>query len=241
MRQPAANPVFCAIDTPSLEAADHLAHRVTGEVGGLKLGLEFFCAQGPEGVRRIAGHGRPIFLDLKLHDIPNTVASAIRSVVPLEPAFITVHAAGGRAMLAAAAAAAKEAADRLHVARPKLRAVTVLTSLDGDDLHQLGMPDDVEHLVDRLAFLAEDSGIDGLVCSAREIAHLRRRFGREIVLMVPGIRPSWSGADDQKRVTGPAEALAAGADYLVIGRPITMATDPADAARRIAAEIAGTV
>jgi len=238
MREPAENPVFCAIDTNALEAADHLAHRLAGQVGGLKLGLEFFCANGPEGVRAIGAHGLPIFLDLKLHDIPNTVAGAVRSVVPLRPTFVTVHAAGGRAMLTAAAEAAKEAADRLHVPRPKLLAVTVLTSLDGDDLHQIGLPDDMAHLVDRLAFLAVDCGIDGLVCSPREIAHLRRRFGRETVLMVPGIRPAWATADDQKRITGPAEALAAGADYLVIGRPITRATDPADAARRVAEEIA---
>lgn len=238
MREPAVNPVFCAVDTPSVEAADHLAHRLEGRVGGLKLGLEFFYANGPEGVRAVASRGLPVFLDLKLHDIPNTVAGAIRSVVPLRPAFITLHAAGGRAMMTAAAAAAKETADRLHLPRPRLLAVTVLTSLDGEDLRQIGLPDEVGQMVDRLAFLAIDCGIDGLVCSPREIAHLRRRFGRETVLMVPGIRPAWSSADDQKRVTGPAEALAAGADYLVIGRPITRATDPADAAGRVAEEIA---
>jgi len=237
MRLPADNPVFCAVDTNAIEAADHLAHRLAGLVGGLKLGLEFFAAAGPEGVRRIAGHGVPLFLDLKLHDIPNTVAGAVRAAVALGPAFVTLHAAGGRAMMQAAAEAARSEADRLHVARPRLLAVTVLTSLDDDDLRALGRTDPVAHQVDRLAHLALDSGMDGLVCAAPEVAHLRRRFGREAVLMVPGIRPSWAATDDQKRVTTPAEALAAGADFLVVGRPITRATDPAEAARRVREEL----
>ncbi|MEQ8964585.1 MAG: orotidine-5'-phosphate decarboxylase [Azospirillaceae bacterium] len=237
MRLPADNPVFCAVDTNSVEAADHLAHRLAGRVGGLKLGLEFFAAAGPDGIRRVATHGVPIFLDLKLHDIPNTVAGAVRAVVPLGPAFVTLHAAGGRAMMQAAAEAARSEAARLHRPRPRLLGVTVLTSLDDDDLRAMGRDEPVAQQVDRLAHLALDAGLDGLVCAATEIAHLRRRFGREPTLMVPGIRPAWSGADDQKRVTTPAEAMAAGADFLVIGRPITRATDPADAARRVREEL----
>lgn len=232
-----ANPIFCAIDTPALDAAEHMAHQVAPHLGGLKLGLEFFAAQGPAGVRRIGALGAPIFLDLKLHDIPNTVAGTIRALTTLQPAFITLHASGGRAMLTAAAAAVREAAERLHVPRPKLLAVTVLTSLDADDLRAIGQDTAAHHQVDRLAFLARDCGVDGVVCSAREIAHLRGRFHRELLLMVPGIRPPWWGKDDQKRTTTPAEAMAAGADHLVIGRPITGSTDPAAAARRIVEEL----
>ena len=229
--------LFCAIDTPSLDAADKLAGERAGLVGGLKLGLEFFTANGPEGVRTIARRGMPVFLDLKLHDIPNTVAGAIRALVRLNVAFLTVHAAGGRTMLQAAAAAAREAADSLGTKRPRLLAVTVMTSLDENDLRDVGQDPVPAHQVDRLAFLAQDSGVDGVVCSAQEIAHLRRRYGQHLVLMVPGIRPAWTTQDDQKRITTPAEAVGLGADYLVIGRPITRATDPAEAARRISAEL----
>jgi orotidine-5'-phosphate decarboxylase len=229
--------LFCAIDTPSLEAAEKLARELAGVVGGFKLGLEFFSANGPEGVRTIAAHGAPIFLDLKLHDIPNTVAGTVRALMRLNVAFLTLHAAGGRAMLEAAVKASEEAADNLAISRPRLLGVTVMTSLDEDDLRDVGQDPTPEHQVDRLAFLAHDSGLDGVVCSAQEIAHLRRRYGQHIVLMVPGIRPAWTTQDDQKRITTPAEAVALGADYLVIGRPITRATDPAEAARRIAAEL----
>ncbi|MCA8909951.1 MAG: orotidine-5'-phosphate decarboxylase [Rhodospirillaceae bacterium] len=233
------SPVFCAIDTPSMEAAGHLAHQLRDLVGGLKLGLEFFGANGPAGVRQIAEQGPPLFLDLKLHDIPNTVASAVRTLVPLEPAYLTLHAAGGRAMLEAAVQAAREAAEEAHVARPRLLGVTVLTSLDENDLHDLGQDPSPMRQADRLAFLAQDAGLDGVVCSAHEIAHLRRRHGPDFLLAVPGIRPSWTTHDDQKRVTTPAEALELGANLLVIGRPITRATDPAEAARQIAEELAG--
>jgi len=234
------SPVFCAIDTPSLEAAQKLAGELAGLVGGFKLGLEFFCANGPEGVRAVAASGSPIFLDLKLHDIPNTVGGAVRGLVRLKPAFITVHAAGGRAMLTTAMAAAREAAESLGVERPRLLATTVMTSLDESDLHDIGQDPVPEHQVDRLAFLSQDAGLDGVICSAKEIGHLRRRYGPHFTLMVPGIRPAWSTQDDQKRVLGPAEALALGAHYLVIGRPITRATDPADAARRIHQELLAT-
>ncbi len=232
-----SNPIYCAIDTPSLDAALALANVLTGVVGGVKLGLEFFSANGPAGVRAVAETGLSIFLDVKLHDIPNTVAGAVRALVPLRPAFLTVHAGGGRAMLQAAAATAREAAESHGVPRPRLLGVTVLTSLDANDLRDLGQDPSCEHQVDRLAILARDSGLDGVVCSAREIAHLRRRYGREFILAVPGIRPAWHAADDQKRVTTPTEALALGADHLVIGRPITRATDPALAARRIVQEL----
>ena len=236
MRDPSEQ-LFCAIDTPSLEAADKLTGEITGLVGGVKLGLEFFAANGPSGVRTISARGTPIFLDLKLHDIPNTVAGTIRALAPLNVAFLTLHAAGGRAMLQAAVTAAREAADSVGSRRPLLLGVTVMTSLDENDLRDVGQDPMTHHQVDRLAFLAQDSGLDGVVCSAQEIAHLRRRYGQHLVLMVPGIRPAWTTNDDQKRITTPAEAVGLGADYLVIGRPITRATDPAGAAKRIVADL----
>ncbi len=233
------NPIYCAVDTNSLEAADHLAHELSGRVGGLKLGLEFFSAHGPAGLDRLRAHGLPIFLDLKLHDIPNTVAGAVRALVPLGVRFLTLHASGGGAMMRAALAAARDTAETLSVPRPKLLAVTVLTSLDQEDLRQMGVDGGGPHAqVDRLAFLALDSGMDGLVCSALEIGHVRSRFGTDPILMVPGIRPEGGDADDQKRVTTPQRALADGADFLVIGRPITRATDPGQAADRILLELA---
>ncbi len=233
MTSPRANPVFCAIDTPSLDMALDLARQVAPHVGGLKLGLEFFNANGPDGVRTITALGPPLFLDLKLHDIPNTVAGGIRSATVLGPAFITIHASGGRAMMRAAADAATEAAEKHGVARPRLLGVTVLTSLDGDDLASVGQDASVADQVDRLALLAQDSGLDGIICAPQEIARLRSLCGTDFTLMVPGIRPAGSDAGDQKRVMTPAEAMALGADHLVIGRPITRAEDPGQAARAI--------
>jgi len=232
-----SNPVFCAIDTTDLSRASDLAARISANVGGLKLGLEFFCANGPEGVRRVAAiSGKDIFLDLKLHDIPNTVASAVQAVMPLKPRYLTLHASGGVAMLKAAREAACEAADKIAAVPPKLIAVTVLTSLDADDLARAGVPGGVTDQARRLAGLVAEAGLDGLVCSALEAKMLKAEFG-QLLRIVPGIRPSWAAAQDQKRVMTPAEALAEGADILVIGRPICKAADPADAAHRIAVEI----
>lgn len=226
--------IFCAIDTADLEEAALLADLLKGEVGGFKLGKEFFIAQGPAGVRRIQATGLDIFLDLKLHDIGNTVAGAVRSAARLGVAMLTIHASGGPAMLRAAV----EAATAADASAPKLLAVTVLTSLDDDDLVAVGQTGPVTDQVRRLALLSKQCGADGVVCSPREIADLRAALGNRILLVVPGIRPAWAGADDQKRTMTPAEAVAAGADYLVIGRPITRADDPVNAARRIAEEIA---
>ncbi|MFE0754639.1 orotidine-5'-phosphate decarboxylase [Inquilinus sp. NPDC058860] len=231
------NPVFCAIDAPTLDEAKRLTGLVANAVGGIKLGLEFFMAAGPEGVRAARPTGVPLFLDIKLHDIPNTVAGAIRSVVPLSPTYITLHAAGGRAMMQAAAEAAASEADKLGVPRPKLLGVTVLTSLDVADLEAVGQGMEVAGQVERLARLAESSGLDGIVCAPTEIARLRRILKPSTVLMVPGIRPPGAAAGDQKRVMTPKEAMEAGATHLVIGRPITGAADPAAAARDIAAQL----
>ncbi|WP_448578237.1 orotidine-5'-phosphate decarboxylase [Thermaurantiacus sp.] len=223
------NPVFVALDTPDIGHAQALAGQLRPHVGGLKLGLEFFMANGPDGVRRMAGLGLPIFLDLKLHDIPNTVAGALRSLIPLAPAIINVHASGGRAMLAASRAACPPPA--------RLIAVTVLTSLDAADLKEVGLADGPEAEVARLAALARSEGLDGVVCSASEVAALRSTWP-DGLLVVPGIRPEGAAIGDQKRVMTARAAIAAGASLLVVGRPITAAPDPAAAAAAIAASLA---
>ncbi len=229
-----SHPVFCAIDTPDIDRARSLVAAATAAGFGVKLGKEFFSAQGAAGIRAVVPAGTPLFLDLKFHDIPNTVASALKAVAPLKPTFITLHAAGGPGMLKAAAEAVRE----LGADRPKLLGVTVLTSLDQGDLAAIGVPGSVEAQVLRLARLAMDCGIDGIVAAPSEIGALRAALGPKAILVIPGIRPAGSAADDQKRVLTPAEALSAGASWLVIGRPITAAADPAGAARAIAAELA---
>jgi len=220
--------VFVALDTPDLARARALAARVRTHVGGLKLGLEFFCAHGQAGVREMAALGLPIFLDLKLHDIPNTVAKAIQALAPSEPAVLTVHAAGGRAMLEDAKAAASP--------QTKVVAVTMLTSLDAADLADTGVAGDAQDQVLRLADLAAEAGIDGVVCSGAEVGAVHRRWPKGF-LVVPGVRLPGGEAGDQKRVVTPRAALDAGASILVIGRPITAAADPDAAARAIAATI----
>jgi orotidine-5'-phosphate decarboxylase len=233
----ATSRVFCAVDTPSLDISRTLASALSGVVAGLKLGVEFFSANGPAGVQIISALGVNVFLDLKLHDIPNTVAGAVRSLVPLRPAFLTLHVSGGKAMLQAAVTEAAEAADFYGVPRPKLLGITVMTSLDCNDLRDIGQDSVPERQVNRLATLAEDSGLDGVVCSGLEITTLRRYCKPHFLLIVPGVRPVWAVLNDQKRVTSPGKAIALGADYLVVGRPITCAVDPAAVALRIATEI----
>jgi len=234
----AAGRVLVALDTAVAAQAVAQARALGEAVAGVKLGLEFFAANGPDGVRLVAAEGRKLFLDLKFHDIPNTVAGAVRAVAPLAPFMLTVHAGGGGDMLRAAVAAAAEAAARTGTARPLVLAVTVLTSLADADLAALGHAGTAADQVRRLADLAQRCGLDGAVCSPHEIAALRAQCGAAFALVTPGIRPDWAAADDQRRVMTPGEAARLGADYLVIGRPITGAADPAAAARRIAAEIA---
>ena len=241
-----SNPVYCAVDTVDLPQAARLIRSVAGgarpAVGGIKLGLEFFLAHGAPGVRYafpapVRATGVGFFLDLKLHDIPNTVAGGIRAVVELEPTFITIHTAGGPAMMRSAAETAADEAKRLGVARPRLLGVTVLTSLDRADLEATGVKADPSEQVLRLAALARESGLDGVICSPLEIAVLRKACGRDFVLMVPGIRPAGTASGDQKRVMTPGEAVRLGANHLVIGRPITEAADPASAADAIARDL----
>lgn len=235
------NRIFVPLDTPDLERGIALVRQLSGLVGGVKIGKEFFTALGPQGVIRIAEFGMPLFLDLKFHDIPNTVAGAIRSGVHLRPVIVDVHAQGGRAMMASAAEAARDEAAKLNIARPLVLGVTVLTSLDASDLNDMGVAGSTEVQVVRLARLAHASGLDGVVCSGEEIVPLRAALGSDFKLLVPGIRPAWSVAGDQKRILTPGEAVRRGADFLVIGRAITDAPDPRAAAQRIADEIADAV
>lgn len=232
-----ATQIFLAIDTTELTTARAQAAATDGVIAGIKLGLEFFMAHGPDGVRSVRLGERPLFLDLKLHDIPNTVAGAVRAVTPLRPTLLTVHAGGGAAMLRAAADAASDTATKAGIARPRIIGVTVLTSLAEADLRAIGQQGPITDQARRLAALSRSCGLDGVVCSPHEIAALRAECGDGFLLVVPGIRPAWAAAGDQKRVMTPAEAARLGADYLVIGRPITGADDPAAAARRIAAEV----
>ena len=222
--------IYVAIDTPDLDRALALARTVGGHVTGIKLGLEFFVANGPAGVARLQQSGLPLFLDLKLHDIPNTVAKAVEALAPLAPAVLTVHAAGGKAMLAAARAAAPRST--------RVVAVTVLTSLDQADLAAAGVTGSPSDQVARLAAVARDAGLDGIVCSGSEIAAAKAAWPGGF-FVVPGLRLAGSDGGDQKRVVTPAAAAEAGASLLVIGRPITAAADPAAAARAIAATLHG--
>jgi orotidine-5'-phosphate decarboxylase len=231
-----ANPVFVALDTPDLARALAIAKAVKPHVGGLKVGLEFISALGPDSVRRIVEVGLPVFADTKFHDIPNTVAGAARAIALLGVRMFNIHASGGEAMMRAAA----EAIADVHP-RPLLIAVTVLTSLDDAALASVGQRGPSTAQVGRLAVLAKASGLDGVVCSAHEIASVRKVCGPDFLTVVPGIRPSGSALEDQRRVMTPAEALAAGADILVIGRPITAAQDPAKAAQSIAQELVKTI
>lgn len=223
-----SNPVYLALDLPQLDAAKALANKVKSHVGGIKLGLEFFCAHGHHGVHEIAQIGLPIFLDLKLHDIPNTVAGAMQAIHVLEPAIITIHASGGRAMMEDAKAAAGE--------RCKVVAVTMLTSLDENDLMRTGVSGSAHDQVMRLAELAEKAGLDGVVCSGQEVGAVHKQW-KDGFFVVPGLRLPDGKAGDQKRTVTPREARDNGASVLVVGRPISRAEDPLHAARQIEATL----
>ena len=222
------NPVFLALDVPRLEAARALVDKVKAHIGGVKLGMEFFYAHGHHGVHEIAHCGLPLFLDLKLHDIPNTVAAAMQSIHVLEPAVVTVHASGGRAMMEDAKAAAGE--------NTKVVGVTMLTSLDERDMERTGIAGTPHDHVMRLAELAESAGLDGIVCSGQEVGAVHKQWKKGF-FVVPGLRPAGSAAGDQKRVVTPRQARDDGASLLVIGRPISKAEDPLQAARAIEATL----
>ncbi len=228
--------LIVALDTPDLASALTLVDRLEQSCSWFKVGLELFTAAGPKAVEALTSRGFNVFLDLKLHDIPNTVAGAVRSAASLGARLLTVHAAGGPAMLAAARDAAAGLSNP-----PKLLAVTVLTSMDAAQLTAIGVAAPPAQQVERLARMGLDAGIRGLVCSPEEVATLRGLTGRDGTLVIPGIRPAGATLGDQKRVATAAEALRRGASYLVVGRPITQSSSPAEAARQVLDEMAAVL
>ncbi len=223
-----SNPIYLALDLPQLREAKEMAAKVRAHIGGVKLGLEFFCAHGAHGVHMLSGLGLPVFLDLKLYDIPNTVARAMQAIHVLEPAIVTVHASGGRAMMEDAKAAAG--------GHTKVVGVTMLTSMDDRDLQRTGVEGSSHEQVLRLTDLAREAGLDGVVCSGKEVKAVHERW-KDGFFVVPGLRPAGGDAGDQKRIVTPRKARDDGASVLVIGRPITRAEDPLAAARAIEATL----
>jgi orotidine-5'-phosphate decarboxylase len=232
-----ADRIIIALDVPTKEEGIALVSRLK-DARTFKVGLELFTAEGPALFRKLKALRKDIFLDLKLHDIPNTVGGAVRSAFKHGVQMMTIHTSGGREMMAKAAEVAGEIARETGRPKPVLLGVTILTSLKGADLAEVGQPSDVAAQVLRLAGLAKAAGLDGVVCSPQEIEALRREYGRELTIVTPGIRPVWAAAQDQKRIMTPAEAVAKGADYLVIGRPITGAPAPNEAFLRVVEELA---
>ena len=240
------NPILVALDVESAAKAVELANQLRGSVGGYKIGKQLFTAAGPDMVRELTGRGDRVFLDLKFHDIPNTVAGAVRSAVATGAWMVNVHASGGSAMMNAAAEAAAQESGALGRPRPLVIAVTVLTSMTDASLHEIGVQRSMIDQVVHLAKLARASGLDGVVASPQETRAIREACGKDFQIVTPGIRPIRQGSeqaadqhgkDDQARTLTPAEAIAAGATYLVIGRPITAAPNPREAAARIAATL----
>lgn len=227
------NPVFVALDTPDLGEAVAIAKAVGPHVGGLKIGLEFITAQGPKGIEAIVALGRPVFADVKFHDIPNTVAGASKALARLGVSIFNVHVAGGEAMMRAGAEAARSIDEKIQVI-----GVTVLTSIDDAELEKVGQIGPAGAQVERLARFAKASGLDGVVCSPQETVLVRKACGTDFLIVTPGIRPAGADKADQRRITTPTQALQAGSNILVIGRPITAAADPAEAARQFAEELA---
>jgi orotidine-5'-phosphate decarboxylase len=223
--------IIVALDTDTRENALRLARQLRGQVGVFKIGSQLFTAEGPEMVREIIGMGEKVFLDLKFHDIPNTVTQAVSVAARLGVSMLTLHTLGGLSMMEAAARQARESL--IPAERPLLLGVTVLTSMSDNDLEEVGVSAKAEAQVIRLAGLALKAGLDGVVASPQELPQLRQQYGQSLKLVIPGVRPPGSSAHDQTRMATPAEAIQAGADYLVIGRPITASSDPAGSVQRI--------
>ena len=229
--------LYCSLDWVEPEQAVELAMRLKGAVGGFKVGAEYLLLRGAAGIERLRAVGLPFILDLKLNDLPRAVSQTVRRAVGFRPAMITLHASGGAGMMRAAMAAAHAAAEAGGFARPRLLAVNVLTSMDDEDLRATGVSSAMREQTLRLSALAHACGLDGVWTGADEVGRLRAEFGPDFILAVPGIRPVWSVSDDQKRIMTPGDAILRGADYLVVGRPITHASDQAAAARRIVDEM----
>lgn len=233
MKRNISQKIICALDTSNFLVAQKITRKLRNHLGGIKVGKEFFTAHGPEGIKKISKEGLPIFLDLKFHDIPNTVAKAISNIVRLKPSMITIHATGGAEMIKAAVRANKIIAKKNNIKRPYILAVTVLTSLDKSDMVSLGSEKNIQTLTLRLAKLAKRNGADGIICSPKELKILRFKLGKNFKIVVPGIRPNRKKNDDQKRTMTPKQALDLGADYVVIGRPITESDNPVLAVKKI--------
>ena len=232
-----ADRIFFPLDTTNLEKAVQTTKNLKKSIGGVKIGKEFFTALGPDGVMIINNLDVPVFLDLKFHDIPNTVAGAVRSALKLKPRMLNVHASGGREMLIAARDTNLEFSEKENITPPLILGVTVLTSMNAKNLNEIGISGKSLDQVKRLASLCQECGLDGVVCSPSELSALRRICGSTFKLVTPGVRPSWAPHDDQKRVATPGEAIKQGADYLVIGRPISGAPNPLIATNNIIDEI----
>ena len=231
--------IIAALDVHTPEDMKHLVEKLGDSVSFYKVGMELFYSVGPDTVRYLKAAGKRVFLDLKVHDIPHTAAQAMKALTRLGADLMTLHAGGGTAMMRAAAAAVSEEAERLGIERPGLLAVTVLTSIDETAWRELGHTAGIGESVGHMARLAKAAGVDGIVSSPREAAEIRAVNGADFVIVTPGIRPAFAGTDDQRRIAAPAQALRNGANYLVIGRPITKAGDPRAAVLSIAAEIEG--
>jgi orotidine-5'-phosphate decarboxylase len=230
--------LIVALDVDTKEKAIALVEGLKSDVKLFKVGSELFTSCGPEIVGAIKSRGCGVFLDLKFHDIPNTAAKAVTVATRLGVSIMNVHALGGYDMMNRAAQAARDEAGRLKIEKPKLIAVTILTSTDENSLKKIGVNDTMEKQVLRLAKLTKDASLDGVVASPSEVKPIRRELGQEFIIVTPGVRPEWAAADDQKRIAAPKEAVLSGATYIVVGRPITGASDPAGAARKILKEIA---
>ena len=231
------NPLIVALDFPAWDEAEIMAKKLAPAVRFFKIGMELFTAEGPDAVRRLAHVGEKVFLDLKFHDIPNTVGSACEAAARLGATFINVHASGGEKMLFQAVQSVHKWAETAQAVPPKILAVTVLTSLADTDLPMVGVKGKIKAQVERLAALAQRCGLDGVVASPQEIEAIRAVTGKNFLIVTPGVRPIWAARGDQKRVLTPREAIEKGADYIVVGRPITQAPDPLEAARKILNEI----
>lgn len=240
MKKDKAGKIIIALDVRSRKEAVSLVRQLE-ETLIFKVGLLPFTAMGPQLIKELMNMGKKVFLDLKLHDIPNTVAGAVRAATGLGVQMMTLHASGGREMLASAVRAAREEAEMTGMAQPLLLAVTVLTSLKSENLKEIGVASSTMDQVVNLASLARQAGIRGIVCSPQEVESVRKRYGSDLTIVVPGIRPQWASAQDQKRIMTPSEALEKGADYLVIGRPVTSAPSPKEAFLRIVEELETSV